>query len=422
MGYTKKEDIRSLLISFVKLFPIGDPLPSRDSPVTNEEFLNFSYIRKPKISPEFNTILHNLKEIRLLRYGNDKRPYSMIYNLPRYMLITSNEISAKDFQHQRQLELPLCTTGDMPGRWVYEPTCDKYDQDWGTGKYADVGSECTHSSTVYFYAEIKDRARSMVWRPYKCRLAHHAICSKDDNNCILQNKFKEEQYDTQRNTYSSLLHCMKSKGIGFIAGFGDSLGDEQYRNIVSLLGLNGKTGRRFRGYSIECRGGSGEVTISFKNIHRMSVVGKLTTCVEDTVKKIPSVMSNISTVVLVTNFMASHLLSGVEDMAEIIDLLKKQSIIHTDLARKLLLKKIKYRRIFFSGTALHGFRNAGLTASRMIQLNNHARHILGSSGWEILDAYNITLGRPDGTTDGLHYRGGVSIAISDVLTTMICNM
>ena len=41
-------------------------------------------------------------------------------------------------------------------------------------------------------------------------------------------------------------------------------------------------------------------------------------------------------------------------------------------------------------------------------------------GWEVLDAFNMTVGRPDGTWDGTHYRGGVANAISYVLFNMLC--
>lgn len=36
-------------------------------------------------------------------------------------------------------------------------------------------------------------------------------------------------------------------------------------------------------------------------------------------------------------------------------------------------------------------------------------------------AHSISEGRPDGSVDGVHYRGGVSVAMTDVLMNMICN-
>lgn len=38
-----------------------------------------------------------------------------------------------------------------------------------------------------------------------------------------------------------------------------------------------------------------------------------------------------------------------------------------------------------------------------------------------LPAYNMTVGQPGGSVDGVHYRGGVSIAIADALMNMLCN-
>ena len=53
--------------------------------------------------------------------------------------------------------------------------------------------------------------------------------------------------------------------------------------------------------------------------------------------------------------------------------------------------------------------------------NQLAKEILGGSGWEVLDAFALTIGRPEGTVDGVHYRGGVSIAIADVFMNMLTN-
>ena len=55
-----------------------------------------------------------------------------------------------------------------------------------------------------------------------------------------------------------------------------------------------------------------------------------------------------------------------------------------------------------------------------MHINHLARLHLIPSGWEILDSYNITVSRPDGTWDGTHYRGGVANAIAYVLFNMLC--
>eukprot|EP01041_Mallomonas_annulata_P004414 gene4414-8789_t len=417
MGYDNK-DVRLFLVAFVLTFPQGKPLVARTSPVTEEEYANGSYIRKPVISPELNTMLHNLKEIRLWRYDNPMRPFSFIYNLPKSITVNKNNVSKNFIKPIDQSLLPLCTSGENAGRWVKEPLCDVYEQNWGTGLMADLGSECAHSSTVYFYFEIKNRSTSMVWRPHKCRLTHHAVCGQQDVACAARNGMTIKHLDESKGLYLSAKACLAARGIGVIAGFGDSLGDEQWRNVATAIGQDVKFFEHSNSHGLVCRGGDG----SLKNFHRMSNLVKLPRCVEESAHKMIAKTPQANTIILVTNFMIAHLLSGKEDMNEIKYLLQKQAEVHGALATRLMNEKnITYRRIYYSGAAAHGFRNAGFTASRMRIANAHARDILGKQGWEILDGYNVTLGRPDGTTDGHHYRGGVATAVSDVLMTMICN-
>ena len=60
-----------------------------------------------------------------------------------------------------------------------------------------------------------------------------------------------------------------------------------------------------------------------------------------------------------------------------------------------------------------------MTPGRQRWLNQKATEILGASGWEIFDSYGMTLPRPDGSNDGVHYRGGISSAMTDVVMNMI---
>ena len=69
--------------------------------------------------------------------------------------------------------------------------------------------------------------------------------------------------------------------------------------------------------------------------------------------------------------------------------------------------------------ALYCCRSGGLTPGRQRWLNQKVAEILGASGWEIFDSYAMTLSRPDGSNDGVHYRGGVSGAMTDVVMNMI---
>jgi hypothetical protein len=126
-------------------------------------------------------------------------------------------------------------------------------------------------------------------------------------------------------------------------------------------------------------------------------------------------------VVLVTNFMCQHSV-WLHSLDRIEQLLRVHAEQHAALAVRLKQRyNLEYRRIFMSGVAIHGFRGGGITPGRQRLFNEKAVRILGQSGWEILDAYNRTLDRVDGTVDGVHYRGGVSIALTDILVNMLCN-
>jgi hypothetical protein len=109
-------------------------------------------------------------------------------------------------------------------------------------------------------------------------------------------------------------------------------------------------------------------------------------------------------------------------MLSLIFSLRVQAKQHKALADLLLRERgYNYRRIFFASTAVHGFRTGGLTPGRQRWLNDKAKDILGSEGWEIFDSYNVTLSRPDSTNDGVHYRGGVSITLTDLFLNALVN-
>lgn len=71
---------------------------------------------------------------------------------------------------------------------------------------------------------------------------------------------------------------------------------------------------------------------------------------------------------------------------------------------------------------MHGFRQSvGLTSGRIRWFNELAKAILEPAGWLILDAYNVTAPRPDATFDALHYPGGVTNVITEMLLNTLCN-
>ena len=102
--------------------------------------------------------------------------------------------------------------------------------------------------------------------------------------------------------------------------------------------------------------------------------------------------------------------------------LKQQADAHAQLADRLQEKyQVRYQRIFISAHAVHGFITAGLTPSRQESINTLAHKILRPAGWEVVDAYNMSLARPDLTVEGLHTKGGLSRALTGVVLNAIAN-
>ena len=76
--------------------------------------------------------------------------------------------------------------------------------------------------------------------------------------------------------------------------------------------------------------------------------------------------------------------------------------------------------IFINGMALHGFREPYCTQARSqrfsAMIEGHAR----SAGWLVLDAYNMTLLRPDMSVDGMHYNDAMNYMFAQVILNMMC--
>jgi len=113
----------------------------------------------------------------------------------------------------------------------------------------------------------------------------------------------------------------------------------------------------------------------------------------------------------------------IHTLDEIVEWLRKHGEAHDALSKKLREEKgLDYRKIFFSSVYIHGFKNGGLTPGRSRYFNELAKKILVEGyGWEMLDMYNVSSPRPCGSVDGVHPRGGVANAVTDVLTNQIIN-
>ena len=133
------------------------------------------------------------------------------------------------------------------------------------------------------------------------------------------------------------------------------------------------------------------------------------------------IRQKIRKVVVATNFRVQHE-TWQMSLADIETALKQQADAHAQLASRLQEKyQVRYQRLFISAHAVHGFITAGLTPSRQESVNALAHKILRAAGWEIVDAYNMSLARPDLTVEGLHTKGGLSRALTDVILNAIAN-
>eukprot|EP01035_Chromulina_nebulosa_P014698 gene14698-19451_t len=96
-------------------------------------------------------------------------------------------------------------------------------------------------------------------------------------------------------------------------------------------------------------------------------------------------------VVLVTNFMSQHSV-WLLTLREIREHLQLQRDQHARLGQRLALLGLRYRRIFYSAVAVHGFRAGGLTPARQRWFNDQARSVLAVDGqWEVLDGSLVAL-------------------------------
>ena len=339
----------------------------------------------------------------LANFGfSHNRAEAMVFNLPNKLSVlrsSSMEINYDNFTQYsaHYYNLPLCKSGDDLGRWVYNPEC--------VNASADV-NECAQGSPPYHKAsgayDFPMRSRHMVWRPYRYRLGSITrpvnVDSRLDDASNLKNILADYRYGNQplqagTRRSSTLRQCLKIAGVELISGFGDSLGDELRDNFNYLKGEDDN-------YTVP--------SIVCEHVQALNDVDRLIDCIKTRVystfstnKTINSTGSGqkIKQVVLATNFRVQHSVGGLS-MPTIEIFFKQQAIKHKELEEAFRRDlNISYRRIYYSAIAVNGFRLGGLTPLRQQRTNELAREYLVPSGWEVLDAYNMTVGRPDGTWD-----------------------
>jgi hypothetical protein len=411
---------------------------------------------------------------------------SMIFELPTKITITDGP-KGTDVDRSK---VRLCRDANKShllsqGRWVLNPTCVeyfKYDSPaqfefYGKFAHGDVCRQTEPSG----YGDLPHRLRGLTWRPwdydlvqfdvrnmYNAEIVHRLkqssmcdIISSIDGSSrdtlqfsVATRQYLENSTNSGRSLSTSppptpetaptagirlfpLPLCLRASGVGLIAGFGDSLGVEQYDNFRALLDNMNAWSSMLN--AITCVG-------SLKtHLHSITSGPALIRCIEGAVTEMmkhasvmPLLRYNIShlpesasqegeelvpvkSVVLITNFMAQHI--GMKfTLKECVHYLREQATMHSDLALRLKTKfGLTYRRIFMTGVSIHGFKVSGLTTARQQWLAAEARKILGDEGgFEMFDVLNITAARPDAVLDGAHYKGGASKALTDVLVNILC--
>ena len=453
LGYTN-DDVVSLLDAFFwQHFAHGFSIASVEG---NEQFRKGTDSKSKILPADAMEIVHAMTRTHILSFESRARREGMVFGLPANINFSH---SVKPFSPS---STRICTAGDEQGRWTYEPVC-QYNVTVGyLESVAGRGHECRQTIAPvmdHWDFDFKTRLRYHVWRPYNCSLVQlrqdawvdprlsycdnvraylmrgRAVGGRPSTSIepTMQNVAGRGLIKVQ----SMLAYALRSTGIASIIGFGDSLGEEQRDNIIAMLGIlswntDGSNANAQRPRGVICMGDN------HNRIHQLVDENfALAGCVERSVMSTnpdpiftPDELAarpganqsyvNATTIVLVTNFMSQHSV-WIHSLGEIVDWLNKQGKAHEAVTQRLAARGVQYRKIFMSSIHIHGFRTGGLTPGRSRFFNDQAIEILGKFGWEILDTFNMSRPRPDGSVDGVHPRGGVSIAITDMMLNMIVN-
>lgn len=424
LGYGEIEILR-VPETFLSLFTSGRDIVEADKKDIGESIMKTRSIHHTKAARDLIAVIN---EHTVLTVDSPSRAQAMVFFAELKIEITDG----RNLDSEGGNKQTLCSGRDaMLGRWIKDQNCSRFVaiHPEPVMESVPVGHTCRHSMPVYaksmpwFYS---NRAKNMIWRPYDCALKAFPLDSS----------YTSEEGDKGTTIFpSTLQHAMRLAGIGLLAGFGDSLGDEQRDDILGLMKGDYEWAP---GYGISCQNNK-------NRLHRLQEHSLLIKCIDNAVMNLeasiplypqkkssmfshPIITTNqnllsmkipVKQVVLFTNFMSQHSVWTMT-LPEIEEALHKQAKDHKVLAEKFAAQKnVQYRRIFFASTMVHGFRTGGLTPGRQRWFNAKAAEILGASGWEIFDSYGMTLSRPDGSNDGVHYRGGVSSAMTDVVMNII---
>eukprot|EP00597_Dinobryon_sp_UTEXLB2267_P000938 CAMPEP_0170062148 /NCGR_PEP_ID=MMETSP0019_2-20121128/3478_1 /TAXON_ID=98059 /ORGANISM="Dinobryon sp., Strain UTEXLB2267" /LENGTH=490 /DNA_ID=CAMNT_0010268213 /DNA_START=1126 /DNA_END=2593 /DNA_ORIENTATION=- len=305
---------------------------------------------------------------------------------------------------QTHPHLPICISGEAPGRWVRLPLCDPSP----SLSWQRPGHICRHCLDPVLDGlpySFTHQAKGYVWRPLHCRLvAFQPVRASRDFCGTLLSVPADPAVPVPAEGEGSvsllaLVPALRRGGAG-----GGLRGQSGQRDGVALLGLDRATGWDWLGCA-----NSGRQKLHRLRVESAEEPSALVSCIETTVAQRWAMLNTTNTmsntmngsvfrfeeVLLVTNFMSQHSV-WLMTLSDIRLHLQRQAEQHQRLAQRLLsLFGLRYRRVFFSAVAVHG---GGLTPARQMWLNRQAAELLGRSGWEML------------YVDGVHYRGGVSVS------------
>jgi hypothetical protein len=225
LGYGEIEIFR-VPETFLGEFTTGSDLSVNDKSVS-ELVMNTRALHKKSGAKE---LIAKINEHVVLYLDSISRAEAFIFNLPKLEI---NELASVN----QNSVLGSCQgTGAnvfgvnnmMDGRWVQETSCDEFAKG-GNPSYetTPVGHVCMHALPVYSKGvpwQYDKRNKNMVWKPYNCNLRQFLL--------------NEKEHENEDTIPSSLAHSLRSAGVGMLAGFGDSLGDEQRDNILGMMGRN----------------------------------------------------------------------------------------------------------------------------------------------------------------------------------------
>ena len=221
LGYGEIEIFR-VPETFLSLFTSGKDLVEADKNDFGESTMKTRSIHHTSAA---KALISKINEHTVLTVDNLARAQALVFfNVPTIEIKDGGKVDENEDRNQS------CSGGDaMHGRWIKYESCSQFmtsSQPEPVFESVPIGHVCRHSIPVYakslpwFYS---NRAKSMIWKPYDCNLKTFPLDSPYSYDDNIKNRTIFP---------STLQHAMRLAGIGLLAGFGDSLGDEQRDDIV----------------------------------------------------------------------------------------------------------------------------------------------------------------------------------------------